>query len=183
MTDARHCAPVTFSTRGLAEKWLHDELRLIEEGRWSPPRNRAAREAFRAQTFGHYAQRWIEERDLKESSRVEYRRLLKSFITDTLGPLPLHALDTQAVRSWFAALDTTPHRKHKVYWFLHSICATAVSDGLLSPNPCQLNVKKPERIVNNEGEVADRRGAGRRPSDRPWCGDRGVTGFRQALHR
>jgi hypothetical protein len=89
-----------------------------------------------AQTFGDYATRWIDERDLKESSRKEYRRLLASFVTDTLGPVPLHALDAAAVRSWFAGLDTTAHRKHKVYWFVHSICATAVSDGLLSPNPC-----------------------------------------------
>jgi hypothetical protein len=39
------------------------------------------------------------------------------------------------------------HRKFKVYWFLHCICATAVSDGLFSPNPCQLNVVKPELVV------------------------------------
>src|SRR6476469_9003406 len=30
---------------------------------------------------------------------------------------------------------------------VHAICATAVADGLLSPNPCQLNVKKPEHLV------------------------------------
>src|ERR1700757_3313365 len=120
MTDARHNAPITFSTRGQAEKWLHDEQRLIEEGRWSPPRNRAAREASRAETFGDFAKRCIEERDLKESSRVEYRRLHRLYITDTLGRLPLHALDAATVRSWFANLDTTPYQKFKVYWHLHS---------------------------------------------------------------
>ena len=146
-TTARHNAPTTFGTRALAERWLSDERRLIETGLWAPPGERIRREVIRAQTFGDFATRWIEERNIKESSRVEYRRLLKNFITDTLGPLPLHALDAQAVRAWYAALDTTPHRKFKVYWFLHSICATAVSDGLLSPNPCQMNVKKPDRIV------------------------------------
>ena len=30
---------------------------------------------------------------------------------------------------------------------MHAICATAVADGLLSPNPCQLTVPKPERLV------------------------------------
>jgi integrase len=34
-----------------------------------------------------------------------------------------------------------------VYWHLHSICDTAVGDGLLAPNPCQLNVKKPARQI------------------------------------
>jgi hypothetical protein len=122
---------------------LHDEHRLIERGQWSPPRNRAAREAFRAQTFGDYAQRWITERDLKQSSRVEYQRLHKKYITDVLGPVPLHALDAATVRAWYAGLDTTAHRKFKLYWHLRSILATAVSDGLISPNPCQLNVRKP----------------------------------------
>ena len=147
MSTARHNAATTFSTRALAEQWLADERRLIERGQWAPPRDRLHREVVRAQTFGDYVTRWIDERDLKESSRKEYRRLLAGFIADTLGPVPLHALDAPAVRAWFAGLQTTPHRKHKVYWFLHSICATAVSDGLLSPNPCQLNIKKPERQV------------------------------------
>jgi hypothetical protein len=148
-TTGRHTAPTTFNTRALAEAWLHNERLLIHNGHWTPPKNRAAREAFRAQTFGDYATRWIDERRLKDSSRREYRRLLTGFITDTLGPLPLplHALDAPTVRRWFAALDTTEHRKFKVYWFLHSICATAVTDGLVSPNPCQLNVPKPERVV------------------------------------
>jgi hypothetical protein len=146
-TTGRHSAPTTFSTRDLAEQWLAEERRLIERGQWSPPKNRAAREAFRAQTFGDYAARLVDERRLKESSRKKYRRLLASFITDTLGPLPLDALDAATVRRLYAALDTTEHRKFKVYWILHSICATAVADGLLSPNPCQLNVVKPERLV------------------------------------
>jgi integrase len=147
MTAARHNAPTTFSTRALAEQWLADERRLIERGQWSPPRNRASREAFRAQTFGDYAARWLTERTLKESSRVDYERLHKKYVTDVLGPVPLHALDAATVRTWFAGLDTTEHRKFKLYWHLHSICATAVSDGLISPNPCALNVRKPARQV------------------------------------
>jgi len=70
-----------------------------------------------------------------------------SFMSDTLGPVPLHALDAATVRTWFASLDTTAHRKFKTYGRLHSIVATAVSDGLLSPNPCDLVVKKPPRKV------------------------------------
>lgn len=46
------------------------------------------------------------------------------------------------MRTCFAALKTTEHRKFKLYWFLHSICAIAVADGLLSPNPCRLGVDK-----------------------------------------
>ena len=70
-----------------------------------------------------------------------------SLIADTLGPIPLHALDAATVRDLVRALDTTPNRKFKTYGLLHSICATAVSDGLLAPNPCDLNLKKPPRQV------------------------------------
>jgi len=107
----------------------------------------AAREVARVQTFGDYAERWIDERPLKESSRREYRRMYESFMKDALGPLPLHALDAATVRTWFASMDTTPSRKHKTYGRLHSIVNTAVSDGLLVPNPCDIVVKKPPRKV------------------------------------
>jgi integrase len=147
MTTTRHNAPTTFSTRALAEAWLADERRLIERGQWSPPKVRIHREVLRAETFGDYATRWIEERNLKESSRIEYRRLYRNLIADELGPIPLHALNAAAVRGWFARMDTAPARKHKTYGLLHSITATAVSDGLLAPNPCTLTVKKPPRQV------------------------------------
>jgi integrase len=141
----RHNAPTTFSTRALAERWLAAERMLIERGEWTPPKTRIHREVLKAQTFGDYATRWIAERPLKESSRREYERMYRSFMADELGPIPLHALDAATVRAWFANLDTTPARKHKTYGRLASIVGTAVSDGLLSPNPCQLNVSKPPR--------------------------------------
>ncbi len=147
MTTNRHNAPTTFSTRALAEQWLAGERRLIERGEWSPRQTRLHREAARAQTVGEYAIRWIKERPLKESSRREYLRMYHSFIADTLGPIPLHTLDAATVRTWYATMDTTDTRKFKTYGRLHSIISTAVSDGLLSPNPCDLNLKKPPRQV------------------------------------
>jgi hypothetical protein len=47
------------------------------------------REIMRAQTFGDYANRWIEERNIKESSKRDYRRQFEAFITDTLGRGPV----------------------------------------------------------------------------------------------
>lgn len=143
----RHNAPTTFSTRALAEAWLADEHRLMETGQWTAPKTRIHRQVLRAQTFGDYATRWIDERPLKESSRREYRRMYASFMKDTLGPIPLHALDAATVRTWYASMDTTDTRKFKTYGRLHSIVATAVSDGLLSPNPCDLTVKRPPRKI------------------------------------
>jgi integrase len=158
-TDARHNALTTFSTRALAEQWLADERRLIERGQWSPPMARVHREVMQAQTFGAYAERWITERTIKETSKHDYRRQVKAFVADDLGAIPLRALDAAAVRSWFSNLDTTAHAKHKVYNLCHSICATAVGDGLLAPNPFKpATVRKPARqvkpVILDPAEVA-----------------------------
>jgi integrase len=85
--------------------------------------------------------------------------MFQTFIKDTLGPVPLHALTAAMVRNWYAQMDTTEARKFKTYGRLRSIVSTAVSDGLLSPNPCDLTVKKPPRkvkpVVLEPTEVAE----------------------------
>jgi integrase len=145
--STRHNGPTTFSTKTLAEQWLADERRLIERGQWSPPTTRLHRDVARGQSVGDYCQRWIDERPLKASSRAEYLRMFDSFIADTLGDVPLHALSAAMVRNWYAAMDTTEARKFKTYGRLHSIMSTAVADGLVSPNPCDLKLRRPERQV------------------------------------
>ncbi|XTP33137.1 tyrosine-type recombinase/integrase [Mycobacterium sp. TJFP1] len=163
-TTARHNALTTFSTRALAEAWLAAERRLIERGEWSPPRDRVHREVVRAQTFGEYAERWVTERDIKDSSKRDYRRQLARFVNDDLGRVPLRSLDPATVRRWLAGLEATDHAKHKVYNLCHSIAATAVGDGLLSPNPfATSSVKKPARkvkpVILDVAEVASTVGA------------------------
>src|SRR5262249_15015279 len=50
------------------------------------------------------------------------------------------ALTPQAVRSWYSGLgDTHRTRNAHCYALLHGICATAVGDGLLAVNPCQIS--------------------------------------------
>ena len=53
--------------------------------------------------------------------------------------MPLRNLTPAAVRAWYAALDPA-HRtaSSHAYALLHGICATAVGDGLLADNPCQI---------------------------------------------
>src|SRR4051812_31856166 len=148
MTTARHNALTTFSTRALAERWLASERQLIERGEWSAPKDRLHREVVRAQTFGDYAQRWVAQRELKPRSRAEYQRLYAKYVAEPLGAIPLRSLDAAAVRGWYAGLGCSTGEKFKLYRHLHSICTTAVADGLLSPNPCQLNLKAPDRQVD-----------------------------------
>ena len=53
--------------------------------------------------------------------------------------MPLRNLTPAAVRAWYAALGPD-HRTASAhaYALLHSIAATAVGDGLLADNPCQI---------------------------------------------
>lgn len=142
-TTARHNALTTFSTRALAEQWLANERRLIERDEWTAPRDRNHREVVRAQTFGDYVARWIEERNIADSSKSDYRRHLKVITETGLAAIPLRSLDAAKARTWRSSLDTTDNGKFKIWMFLHSVCATAVGDGLLSPNPFGEKMKKP----------------------------------------
>jgi integrase len=139
----RHTAPVTYSTRLAAEGWLAGERRLYEDAdAWTPPADReAAAEAARQAhelTLGEYADEWITHRDVKPRTREGYRALLANHIKPTLGDTPIGELTAPEVRTWYAELATGATAKAHAYQLLHAICATAVTDGLLAANACQI---------------------------------------------
>jgi hypothetical protein len=69
-------------------------------------------------------------------------------------------LTDEAVRAWYASLgSSTPRRNSHAYGLLHAICATAVKDGLLASNPCQIEramnpPTKRELVILDVGQVA-----------------------------
>lgn len=65
--------------------------------------------------------------------------MLANHIKPKLGDVPLSALNAETVRRWYSGLGSehTTRNAH-VYGLLHAICATAVSDGLLTSNPANL---------------------------------------------
>jgi integrase len=136
----RHHAPTTYSIRESAERWLADERRLIEAGKWTPPATRTIAATAPAITVGAYARTWIAERKLRPGTRGEYEAKLRLHIAPTtLGRTPIAELSAQAVRAWYAGLgDTHRTRNAHCYSLLHAICETAVTDGLLATNPCQI---------------------------------------------
>jgi integrase len=156
----RHVAPTTYISRLDAEHWLASERRLIDRSEWSPPRLRTA--ALRAQsiTLGQYAATWIEQRNIKPRSRSLYESLLRLHIEPTLGKVPLRYLSSDTVRTWYAKLGTTHTRRNAhAYGLLHSICATAVKDGLLQSNLCQIDramntQRRREPVILEVAEVA-----------------------------
>jgi integrase len=135
--QARHGAPATFTAKMDAERWLADERRLIEHDTWTPPTLRAAVKRARGISVAEYAATWIEQRPIKPRTRQGYRELLAGPLSP-LHRVPLAALSSEAVRAWFAGLPDTPTRNSHAYGLLHAVLATAVTDGHLGANPCNL---------------------------------------------
>lgn len=156
---ARHTAPNTFSAKTDAERWLADERRAIEREEWVAPALRVAEKKAKAITLGEYANTWLAERNIKERTRLHYRSLLDRQIKPLHGT-PLKNLSPDTVRAWHATLDKNhPRVNSHAYGLLHAICATAVTDGLLVGNPCQIKramatPRKRQPVILTVAEVA-----------------------------
>jgi integrase len=136
---AMHKAPITFDALIDARGWLDRQRRDIADGLWEP-----AGKATAPNTLAAYAADWLETRTtrhgaLKPRTRAEYERLLDG----PLAPLAakrLEAITPAAVRSWHAAQIKagTKTQAARAYGFLKAVMNTAVSDGVISSNPCQV---------------------------------------------
>lgn len=135
----RHVAPITYTAKMDAEHWLADERRMIERDEWTSPAQRKAQIEAQSVTVADFAKRWIEERNLKPRTAAGYLARQKRLADSVIGSLPLRRLTPEAVRTWHASFDKTkPAARALAYQFLHAVCATAVTDGLLSANPCNI---------------------------------------------
>jgi len=162
----RHNAPVTFDSKIEAETWLGREHRLVMDGlmgtgaAWSSPAERAAVASVEKETLAVYAARWIEQRSIKPRTRIQYETLLENHIAPRLGGIAVSDLTSAGVRTWYAATlaDKPTYRSH-AYGLLKSICKTAVADGLIDRNPCQIDgaatVKsKTQAVIPSVAELA-----------------------------
>lgn len=81
----RHTAPVTFTERMNAEVWLAKERdykeRCILSGEtWTSPAARAALVAVTGETVSDYGKRWIDQRNIKDRTRIHYTSILVSTV-------------------------------------------------------------------------------------------------------
>ncbi|SBS74042.1 Phage integrase family protein [uncultured Mycobacterium sp.] len=135
----RHRAPTTFGHKMDGERWLADERRLVEWGSWTPPAQRAAHKKAQGVTVASFAATWVEQRNLKPRTKAGYEAHVARLKESMLGPVPLGQLTPEAVRTWHAGFDKAkPTARAHAYQFLHAVCGTAVSDGLLQSNPCNI---------------------------------------------
>jgi integrase len=135
----RHNAPVTFDNMTDARAWLAMKRAEILNDTWRPVSKRTT------PLFGEYAREHIKTRTnsrgeaLKPSTRAEYLRLLSGPLSE-FENLRLNAIKPDTVRRWNAAqLESgTKTQTARAYVLLKSVLATAVGDGLLASNPCQI---------------------------------------------
>ena len=142
----------TFATKAEAERWLASAQVDMARGAWVDPR---AGEVL----LREYAEGWLAQHTgLRETSRSEYRYLLRKYIFPALGDAPIGRLSPSAVREWYSALHAgRPAVAGAGYRLLRAILNTAVADERIVRNPCQVrgagSASSPERPVASIAEV------------------------------
>ena len=143
----RYTAPLTFTAMDDARGWLARQRIAIADGIWSPHEAQASTTVgkTKATTFADYAEQYVSTRTnrhgehLRPRTAEEYRRLIK-------GPLGvfadsrLSAISPEQVRSWYSDMvkSGTKTQAARAYDLLKGILKTAVNDGRIKSNPCQI---------------------------------------------
>jgi hypothetical protein len=130
----RQSAPTTFKTRTDADRWLTGVEADIARGAWLD-------EGLGRESFGNYARAWLRDHP-KMGPR--YRETCERNLRLHIAPLedvPLRALTPAVVREWYAsALRGRGGRTslQQSYRFLRAVLNTAVRDGAIVKNPCNI---------------------------------------------
>jgi integrase len=148
----RHVALQTFASKSEAQAALAAMEADILRGVWIDPSGGRI-------TLAKWADAWLAGRtDLRPVTRAKYRHMLDRHVLPILGDQELAKLRPSAVRSWYmgmrARYKTTAD---DAYRMLRAILTTAVTDGLIPKNPCQVKgagqARSAERPIASIAEV------------------------------
>jgi integrase len=152
-SGVRQAAPGTFRTKTDADRWLSaveaDNLR----GTW-------LNEDLGREPFGNYARRWLRDHPrIGPRYRETCERNLRLHLV-LLHDVPLRALTPAVVREWYSsALRGSGGRIsiQQAYRLLRAVMNTAVRDGAIVKNPCQIagagSDRAKERPIASPAEV------------------------------
>lgn len=125
-------APTTFRTKTQAREWLRIQESEIIRGTWHDPDT-----IHRDETFRQYADSYLSFRQLKPTTVIGYRRVLRNHILPAFGNTLVKDITTSMVRQWLATVAPgAPATRKVAYKVLSAICKQAVLDNILDSNPC-----------------------------------------------
>ncbi|WP_055591330.1 tyrosine-type recombinase/integrase [Peterkaempfera griseoplana] len=152
-TNQLRSAEQTYATKTDAEVALTQIEADITRGQWFDPDGGKVK-------LRDYADAWLRERKLEESTRERYAIALRLHVQPMLGGRALGDITPARVRSWRAGLLSAGVGEPtavKAYQMLRAIMNTAVDDGLIQRNPCRIKgadtYDVPERPVLTVPEV------------------------------
>jgi integrase len=153
-SGTRQTAPGTFRTKTDADRWLAKAEADMSRGAWLD-------EGLGREPFGNYARAWLRDHPkIGPRHRETCERNLRLHLTP-LEDVPLRAMTPAVVREWYAtAMRGSGGRTSimQAYRFLRAVMNTAVRDGAVAKNPCQLlgagSDRAKERPVASPAEVA-----------------------------
>ena len=146
----------TFETKIDAEAWLVAERSLIDRDEWTSPQARRAalREAqarVEASTVALFAERYLQDHNLRPNTLHNYRQLLRTRILPHLGDMQLHDVTVTEIKAWLATLDPrTESSNAAAYRLLRSILTAAAEEELIERVPPQVrgaSVAAPKRVA------------------------------------
>ena len=148
-------APATFQSADDAHDFLLLMRTALHRGGWSLEQEVGT-------SVRDYANGWLaDHKNLRPRTRDLYRSELKLHIFPVLGDLDLGAVEDEDVRAWRGSMVDAGKPGAptiaKCYRLLHAIFNTAVADGLVPVNPCDIrgagHEHAPERPVASIPDV------------------------------
>ncbi len=149
----RQTAPGTFRTKTDADRWLSAAESDILRGAWLD-------EDLGRQPFGNYARAWLRDHpQMGPRYRETCERNLRVHLV-SLDDVPLRAVTPAVVREWYASALRGKGGRTSImqsYRFLRAVMSSAVRDGAIVKNPCQLagagSDRAKERPIASPAEV------------------------------
>jgi integrase len=150
----RQTAPRTFRTKTDADRWLTAVETDLSRGTWLD-------DTLGRQPFATYARTWLRDHPkMGPRYRETCERNLRLHLT-ALHEVPLRAITSAVVREWYAAAMRGKGGRASLaqsYRFLRAVLSTAVRDGAITKNPCQIpgagSDRAKERPVATPAQVA-----------------------------
>jgi integrase len=140
--DKQVPADTTFATKADARAWLaRMETDVLGGSHVDPTSGR--------ERFGDFADRWLQQRDLRPRTRDTYASQLAHILTE-FEKAELRRITPATVRAWHGRLARSGLHANtvaKVYRLFRTMMDTAVDDGLIRANPVHIKGAAVERAV------------------------------------